>query len=76
MAINEIKMVLTEEQEILLFRLQDLGDLVIAPFPLLVSLRESGKRHLFTKVVAFNATENTQRSAPNAKIVDITNWSW
>jgi uncharacterized spore protein YtfJ len=76
MDVNEISMVLSEEQEEILLELMELVDLVIAPFPVLVSLRESGKRPLFCRIVAFNATSETMRLAPSEKIVDITNWSW
>ena len=51
-------------------------DIVVVPFPVLVSLREQGIRNEFPNVVAFNATSETQRSRPDEKIVDIENWSY
>ena len=53
-------------------------DLVIIPVMVLDALRFIGDRaaNQHPKLVAFNATKETQRSAPADKIVDIDNWSY
>ncbi len=76
MGVNSMKMVLSEEQLSKLAELASSVDVVIAPFPVLVSLRESGIRDSYPNVLAFNATAETMRSAPQDKIVDINNWSY
>lgn len=50
--------------------------LVVAPFMVISSLREMGIRDSFPNLVAYNATPETRRSAPQEKIVDINNWSY
>jgi hypothetical protein len=76
MDINSMRMVLTDKQ------LQDLDaiaavvDIVILPFPVLVALHDAGVREDFANCVGFNPTLETQRAAPDAKVVDINNWSW
>lgn len=76
MQVNAISMLLTEEQHVALSELGMKADVVIIPFPMLTALREQGIRHLHQNCVAFNATQETQRSAPNDKIVDLMNWSY
>ena len=76
MPLNQISMLLSFEQQEFLGKLCTLADIVIVPFPVLSALREQGIRHLFPNAVAFNATQETQRSAPNEKVVDINNWSY
>lgn len=76
MQVNSIEMLLTEEQHIALSKLSTKVDIVIIPFPMLTALREQGIRHFHQNCVAFNATQETQRSAPNDKIVDLMNWSY
>lgn len=76
MSLNEVRMVLSQDQ---LDKLQEIAasvDLVVVPFPVLTALREQGVRAQYPNVVAFNATQETQRSAPQDKIVDIDNWSY
>jgi hypothetical protein len=51
-------------------------DLLIVPVMLLDALRFMDERDNFPNLVAFNATNETQRSAPADKIVDIENWSY
>lgn len=78
MELNRVRMVLSNDQITLLQHLATLADLVLVPFPILTSLRElsleKGIKGI-DNVVAFNATTDTQRAAPNDKIVDINNWS-
>ena len=76
MAVNETRMVINEEQKVYLGELCQSYDIVIVPFPVLVSLREMGIRDNFPNAVAFNATKETQRLPPQDKIVDIQNWSY
>ena len=76
MALNQLRMLLSEEQQEFLAQLCAAADIVIVPFPVLSSLREQGIRERFPNAVAFNATPATQRSAPNEKIVDLNNWSY
>jgi len=53
-----------------------MADIVIIPFPVLTAIREQGIRLEFPNCVAFNATPETMRSAPDEKVVDISNWSY
>lgn len=76
MAVNEVKMILTDEQQRILQKLETFADIIIVPFPVLVALKQQNIRHLFPKCVAFNATPDTARNQPSEKIVDINNWSW
>lgn len=76
MTVNEMKMILTQDQLNLLGDLCKTVDLVILPFPVLTALREQGEREKFPNAVSFNATVETQRSAPNEKVIDINNWSY
>ena len=76
MEVNTITMALTEGQGAALEKLALNADIVIIPFPMLTALREQGIRHLYQNCVAFNATQETQRSAPNDKVVDLMNWSY
>jgi hypothetical protein len=67
----------TPEQLDELRYLHAIVDLVVVPFPFLTALREAGVRDMFPRVVAFNATPETQRAAnPSDKVVDIDNWSY
>lgn len=76
MPLNEVKMMLTEEQQTLLSEVCKEADIVIVPFPVLAAMREQGIRDKFPNAVAFNATTETMRSPPNEKVVDINNWSY
>jgi hypothetical protein len=76
MAVNETAMRLSAGQQEALAELAGMADLVILPFPVLTALREQGIRDQFPNCVAFNATQDTQRSPPNEKVVDIQNWSY
>jgi hypothetical protein len=76
MDLNEVRMELSTEQLEKLKEVSNQVDLVIVPFPVLTALREQGVRVNYPNVVAFNATRDTQRSAPQEKIVDVSNWSY
>lgn len=76
MGVNTMKMILSDSQLVDLAKLCSLVDVVILPFPVLTALREQGVRDNFPNALAFNATAETQRSAPNDKVVDIDNWSY
>jgi len=76
MALNEVRMLLSDEQLSFLAELCQKADLVLVPFPVLSAMREQGVRDQFPNAVAFNATAETQRSAPADKVVDINNWSY
>jgi len=76
MALNSMRMLLSDEQLDFLAEMTKEADLVLVPFPVLASLREQGVRDRFPNVVAFNATAETQRSAPADKVVDVNNWSY
>ena len=76
MEVNEVRMELSTEQLTKLKEIASDVDVVIVPFPVLTSLREQGVRDQYPNVVAFNATRETQRSAPQDKIVDVNNWSY
>lgn len=76
MRVQRTSMPISEEQLAHLGHLVELADLILVPFPVLVALREQGIRDNYPSVVAFNATLETQRSAPAEKIVDIDNWSY
>lgn len=74
--VNKMSMVISDDQLEGLKQISKQADIVVVPFPMLVSLREQGVRDQFKNVVAYNATTETQRSAPQDKIVDIDNWSY
>lgn len=76
MALNETSLQIDHLQQELLKGLCQQADIVLLPFPILAALREQGIRDAFPNAVAFNATAETQRSAPAEKIVDIDNWSY
>lgn len=76
MALNETLLQIDHLQQELLAGLCREADLVLLPFPILAALREQGIRDQFPNAVAFNATVETQRSAPAEKVVDINNWSY
>ena len=86
MQVNETRMVLSEEQRQALYELCRFADVVIIPFPVLTALREAGTeargpvrqsvRDWYPNALAFNATLETQRSAPTEKVVDLQNWSY
>jgi hypothetical protein len=76
MALNETKMILSQDQINFLKELSKLVDLVIIPFPVLSAIREQNIRDEFPNCVAFNATQETMRLAPDEKVVDINNWSY
>jgi hypothetical protein len=76
MPLNEVRMVLDEHQLEALRQIAKTVDIVLVPFPVLTSLREQSVREQFPNVVAYNATTETQRSAPQDKVVDVNNWSY
>jgi Xaa-Pro aminopeptidase len=76
MPLNEVRMVLDDNQLEALRQIAKIVDIVLVPFPVLTSLREQSIREQFPNVVAFNATTETQRSAPQDKVVDVNNWSY
>ncbi len=76
MALCETRMCISDGQSHFLHNLCEKADLVILPFPVLSALRDMGIRDQFPNAVAFNATAETQRSAPTDKVVDINNWSY
>jgi hypothetical protein len=67
---------MTEGSLELLRKSSDQVDIVLVPFMLLAALKTMGLRSEFPKVVAFNATKETSRSAPQEKVVDVDNWAW
>lgn len=76
MKVVEVAMRLSGDQITALEEVSDMADIVILPFPVLTALREQGCRQMFPNCVAFNATAETQRSAPTEKVVDINKWSY
>ena len=76
MNLNETRMVLSDESLQFLKEIAAMADLILVPFMVLNALREQGMRGNYPNVVAFNATTETQRSAPADKIIDIGNWSY
>lgn len=72
----EMKMILDEEQLGFLTELCDSADMVLIPFPVLTALREQGVRWRFPNAVAGISTPETQRSAPDQKVWDVTQWSY
>ena len=79
MPVNKIAMTLRQDQIAMLRALSAMADLVMVPFPVLTAIREDEDQNLrqeLHNIVAFNATEGTQRSAPAEKVVDINNWSY
>jgi hypothetical protein len=76
MPVYQQKFTLTEDQLLELELLGSKVTLVIVPVILLDALRQMQQRDDFPYLVAFNATKETQRSAPADKIVDIENWSY
>ena len=76
MSLNETLLQIDHLQQEFLKGLCQQADIVLLPFPILAALREQGIREQFPNAVAFNATAETQRSAPAEKVVDIDNWSY
>lgn len=76
MGVVELRMVLLPHQQEILADLCKKADIVILPFPVLASLREQGIRDRFPNALAFTATKETQRAAPDGKIVDVDAWSY
>ena len=76
MALNQVQMLVSEDQQAKLREIAAQADLIILPFPVLSALREQGVREQFPNCVAFNATPETQRSAPADKVLDVNNWSY
>ena len=76
MTLNETLLQIDHLQQEYLAGLCREADIVLLPFPILAALREQGIRDQFPNAVAFNATVETQRSAPAEKVVDIDNWSY
>ena len=72
------KLSLEEEALATLASLNCEGEWVVVPFMVVAALREAGLRDdpRFSNVVAFNATKETRRSAPQDKIIDIDSWAW
>jgi len=76
MAVVEMAMRLTIDGQVGLGYAANMVDIVIVPFPVLTALREQGIRNSYPNCVAFNATQETQRSSPTEKVVDIEKWSY
>jgi hypothetical protein len=76
MKINTVRMELGDLQLLALQELSQMADIILVPFPFLTAMREQRVRDWLKNVVCFNATQETQRSAPDAKVVDIDNWSY
>lgn len=76
MVLNETILQIDHLQQEYLAGLCKNADIILLPFPILAALREQGIRDQFPNAVAFNATAETQRSAPIDKIVDLDNWSY
>jgi hypothetical protein len=72
------KLSLGEEALATLADLNQQAEWVIVPFMVLSALREMGLRDdpRFSNVVAYNATAETRRLAPQDKVVDIDNFAW
>jgi hypothetical protein len=73
MKVTKTAMEMNDDQWNSLQTLSQKADLVLVSFQLLQALSDFGKP--LPNVVAFNATKETSRSAPDQKIVDIDNWS-
>lgn len=76
MRVNVTRMILSTDQQTLLENWCRQADVVLVPFPVLTALREQGIRERFPNALAFNATKETMRSAPDQKVVDLDNWSY
>lgn len=76
MAIKQSSLTLSREQQAQLYQLSAEADIVLAPLPMILALKELGIREEYPNVVAFNATAETARSSPTEKVVDIDNWSF
>jgi len=76
MQINQMKMVMTYDQRRKLKLISSIVDIVIVPFPVLVSLREAGIREDFPNCLSFNCTKETMRESPQNKVIDTNNWSY
>lgn len=79
MNVNETKMVLSPEQVAELHTISAHVDILVVPFPVLNAIKiqlSAEERDLLDSVVCFNATKETQRSAPGDKVIDTNNWSW
>lgn len=76
MVVNSMRMILSDQQLLDLKAIAKLADVVVLPFPVLVALRDAGVRDVYHNCVGFNPTLDTQRAAPDAKVVDLQNWSW
>jgi len=76
MTVNRTVFSLSNSQLDALRQLAGQADIVVAPFLVVDILHRQGVRDQFPNVVAFNATAETQRSAPADKVVDINNWSF
>lgn len=76
MALTRTRFVLSQEQKDALRKVADGVSLVLVPFQFLQALNDSLEgSERFENVVAFNATRETARSAPDQKVVDVNNWS-
>jgi hypothetical protein len=76
MKLTRTRFVVCKEQKTLLAQVANEVTLVLVPFQFLQALQESLETgESFANVVAFNATKETTRSAPDQKVVDVNNWS-
>ena len=76
MKLTSSRLVVSPQQKDLLREISQIVDLVLVPFQFLQALHDSLEQgEVFPNVVAFNATKETARSAPDQKVVDIDNWS-
>lgn len=74
MKVTTTKFVVSQQQFDTLREISNNVDIVLVPFQFLQALNECFSPGL-PNVVAFNATKETTRSAPQDKIVDLDNWS-
>lgn len=54
-------------------------DIILVPFMVVDALRQKGGdsyRSKYPKVLAYNATPETQRAPTTEKVVDVNNWAW
>lgn len=76
MKLTRTRFVVSKEQKNLLKQVAEGATLVLVPFQFLQALQDSLETgESFPNVVAFNATKETARSAPDQKVVDVDNWS-
>lgn len=75
MKLTKTVFTLTKNQLDLLSEVSKSCDIVLVPFQLLETINKYSRKDDFTNIVSFNSTPETARSAPQDKVVDISNWS-